>query len=690
MDHGSFQTDDVDVTRGTRGEYHKDISFDTSKISNTPLVFAQVVTEKDADQDPLNVQVIDRSATGATIEFCEQETADGCDDHVGEGIEWWAIDPTVVAEDPGVFEFDTVTTSNSDWVDNVAFTGDFASKPAVIATVQTEGGGEEALYAEVDNVDAGTDTFDIRFCEGYDADQTEPENQCDSHNQETIAWVAAAPGQIDIASEGGGTDSDGDGLTDAEEESGGTNACDDAWNPTDPNDPDTDDDGLQDGPEVDTHCTSPNDKDTDDDEFEDGSEVDNFAPNDDIFCGALECAYPDATTPDVYLEVDGWQHCTSSGSCTTYQLSDSNRDQIESEFADQDINLHIDNGQLGGGGQVIEGIRDNFDYNLAGGPPGWSFSGLWHVSDVCETPPSLPNYIAYNQDSDCEYSTGSRTSGAARFDADLTDTSTATLHFDHKWETEDFLSLGVDVMRVEVSTDGGQSWDTLQEWDSTDPNQAVWTGETFSLDQYTGQTVDIRFFFDSVDDIENDWPGWFIDNVRVVTEKRSLAMSEMLDQYEDNPNYFETGRWAVFHHMMFIPYLDSGACGIAIVPGDFSAIPEEDFRDGDGDCREDQGADLALRDAIMQELGHNDFGDIEPVQDQCNDHHDTFDDFSMATGSCQAGLRYADYRAPDRWEEYLTYVDPDPNDPDNDQDPEEQDPEKNPGDTNNGIQPIFT
>ncbi|MEO0599900.1 MAG: myxococcus cysteine-rich repeat containing protein [Myxococcota bacterium] len=58
-------------------------------------------------------------------------------------------------------------------------------------------------------------------------------------------------------------DTDGDGLTDDEEEFEGT----------DPLDPDTDDDGLTDGDEVNVHETDPLDPDTDDDGLTDGDEV---------------------------------------------------------------------------------------------------------------------------------------------------------------------------------------------------------------------------------------------------------------------------------------------------------------------------------------------------------------------------------------------------------------------------------
>ncbi|MBD3192744.1 MAG: hypothetical protein GF308_19045 [Candidatus Heimdallarchaeota archaeon] len=68
-----------------------------------------------------------------------------------------------------------------------------------------------------------------------------------------------------------GYDTDGDGLTDEEESTYGT----------DPNDEDSDDDGLLDGEEVNTHETDPTDDDSDDDTYTDGEEIDaGIDPND--------------------------------------------------------------------------------------------------------------------------------------------------------------------------------------------------------------------------------------------------------------------------------------------------------------------------------------------------------------------------------------------------------------------------
>jgi hypothetical protein len=145
----------------------------------------------------------------------------------------------------------------------------------------------------------------------------------------------------------------------------------------------------------------------------------------------------------------------------------------------------------------------------------WTLTGLWHVSSACSSPPSPPNYLGYNEDSDCEYSTGARTSGEATFDVDLAGKRTATLKFNHRYQKEPYTTSAYDVMRVQVSTDGGTSWTTLRQWDSRNADQLAWTGHSVDLDAFTGASIKLRFSFDSLDHVANYFDGWFVENVEV-------------------------------------------------------------------------------------------------------------------------------------------------------------------------------
>jgi hypothetical protein len=523
------------------------------RIQNTPLVFAQTTTTEDGEA-PRNVQVMNVGTDIATIEFCQQDTSDGCDTHASENVEGWAIDPQL-AERGHTFDWGTVSVSDSGW-EPITFDGqDFQDPPVVISMVQTENGGQEALYSEVKDVTATG--AQVRYCEGYDDYDSNnvDEDNCDNHATETVAWVAirnrddgevwmdtdqaaeacftTTTSELTVDVDGSCTDDDHSPLKDLQfrwdwendgywdtnwlssptashtYSSGGeywirmqvkdeAADVDDAYRSVEVNEPpvasftgttdgltldvnasdsydndgdsltyewdwddgtsdtttsetyshtydvcpdgtftvvltvtdgnggsdtdkgtfyveDNDDDGdsLYNCRETGYYGTDPNDIDTDNDEFRDDEEVNNFEANvsdpQDAFCGADGCNYPDPTTPDLYLELDGWIECTSASDCQVHRVRDLHRDRLEDIFSNgshgdsggdsnhgpHNVRINADTG-IGdggfgperGGGQLIGGAdaSENFDNSRADANDAWSLTGLWEVSAQCPEP----------------------------------------------------------------------------------------------------------------------------------------------------------------------------------------------------------------------------------------------------------------------------------------------------------------
>jgi hypothetical protein len=113
------------------------------------------------------------------------------------------------------------------------------------------------------------------------------------------------------------------------------------------------------------------------------------------------------------------------------------------------------------------------------------------------------------------------------FEADLTAVETATLKFDNFIDIEEQWDFGV----VQVSTDGGETWNSLENENTRSDvveegypkikenvpgfsgHYEDWQKETFDLSEYAGQKVLVSFRY------LTDWgyndTGWFIDNIEI-------------------------------------------------------------------------------------------------------------------------------------------------------------------------------
>lgn len=167
------------------------------------------------------------------------------------------------------------------------------------------------------------------------------------------------------------------------------------------------------------------------------------------------------------------------------------------------------------------------------GATGWTMSDLWHIQDdsACIDPGyhSPTHAAAYNIEASCTYSTGVAVSGTltttaiALPDYDTLTYGSVELAYWSYEETEcgNFAGCGWDVRTVEISDDGGATWDLL--WHSNMGSlEGLWYERRIDVTAYAGQDVIFRFGFDSGDASFNDYAGWYIDDVQIVTWKEYL------------------------------------------------------------------------------------------------------------------------------------------------------------------------
>jgi len=128
-------------------------------------------------------------------------------------------------------------------------------------------------------------------------------------------------------------------------------------------------------------------------------------------------------------------------------------------------------------------------------------------------------------------SNGSNSAALISPSIDLTSATNATLTFATWWEIESTNPAHFDMMYVDVSPDGGNTWASLGVLNPTqNPSggsdaypytsngldaPASWRTASVDLTPYVGSQVQVRFRFDSVDQYDNGFRGWFIDDVGV-------------------------------------------------------------------------------------------------------------------------------------------------------------------------------
>jgi len=114
-----------------------------------------------------------------------------------------------------------------------------------------------------------------------------------------------------------------------------------------------------------------------------------------------------------------------------------------------------------------------------------------------------------------------------------------TLSFKENFYTE----VGWDFCLVAISTNGGQSWTELRGTTSFEAEETAlsgssggWITSNCGLSDYSGQTVNIRFRFDTVDAASQGYPGWYVDDVLVFKGSTDTDSDGIPDSSDDFPN----------------------------------------------------------------------------------------------------------------------------------------------------------
>jgi hypothetical protein len=143
----------------------------------------------------------------------------------------------------------------------------------------------------------------------------------------------------------------------------------------------------------------------------------------------------------------------------------------------------------------------------------YGIDDLWHQTNVNSNSPITSWWCGVEAQGN--YNTGNQINTALISpEVDLTTIdTTVTLNFYENYETE----MGYDYCMVDVTIDDGLTWIPLRgdQWNAPSGSSGGWINTNLDLSDYTGNVIKIRFYFDTIDSIGNDYPGWFIDDVMV-------------------------------------------------------------------------------------------------------------------------------------------------------------------------------
>ncbi len=150
--------------------------------------------------------------------------------------------------------------------------------------------------------------------------------------------------------------------------------------------------------------------------------------------------------------------------------------------------------------------------NVENGTNGWRATGLWHIvgTGVCSNWFSPTHSWYYGLNATCTYNNSAANSGDL-ISPTFVIPGSGTLTF-QSWEQTESYGATYDMRIVYITTNSAGSW--IQLLQSVN-NASAWYQVSVGLSAYAGKTAQLRFHFETVDSILNDYKGWYVDDVRV-------------------------------------------------------------------------------------------------------------------------------------------------------------------------------
>lgn len=174
------------------------------------------------------------------------------------------------------------------------------------------------------------------------------------------------------------------------------------------------------------------------------------------------------------------------------------------------------------------GINETFET----GATGWTATGLWHLANnsTCASPghSSPTRAFYYGQDSTCNYNTGVVNSGTLTSPPISGLIGSSALSFNYFRRVESYPSGAFDRTFVEVIRSNGTVTNVFDR-DSRQASATTWQASgNIALGAFAGDTIRLRFTFNTVDSVSNAFTGWLIDDVKVTGAPACPAQAQTL------------------------------------------------------------------------------------------------------------------------------------------------------------------